>query len=278
MADDELPKPGDIEVELQDIYRHDEEQAYLTLMSQEVKSLNFAVEANYTVRLCKELVNYHYPDKMPLGSFELIASNKVRSDEETLSEVFNGDPYACDKEPADDPCFDWVPRKEQIFDEKKLMQMSIWKKEWDDETNSFEPIDLGYMAYGYHQTRKWAKMGFLNEKGLLKEESQLISEGLIKDEQQIADYHKKVETIKQLRSEYCIREKHAKEAVNEIRVKDDVQEAREWLRFHKERDYNVAEKLLAKREAGEKVEPQEESDIEDGVEIYVCEPQRLGGW
>tara|TARA_B110001452_G_scaffold13284_1_gene10971 strand:- start:1489 stop:1854 length:366 start_codon:yes stop_codon:yes gene_type:complete len=121
-------------------------------------------------------------------------------------------------------------------------------------------------------------MGFLNEKGLLKEESQLISEGLIKDEQQIADYHKKVETIKQLRSEYCIREKHAKEAVNEIRVKDDVQEAREWLRFHKERDYNVAEKLLAKREAGEKVEPQEESDIEDGVEIYVCEPQRLGGW
>tara|TARA_B110001452_G_scaffold13284_1_gene10972 strand:- start:1842 stop:2594 length:753 start_codon:yes stop_codon:yes gene_type:complete len=173
LQDDELPKPGDIEVELQDIYRHDEEQAYLTLMSQEVKSLNFAVEANYTVRLCKELVNYHYPDKMPLGSFELIASNKVRSDEETLSEVFNGDPYACDKEPADDPCFDWVPRKEQIFDEKKLMQvcacapqtkrarlasclstmplrpsvqMSIWKKEWDDETNSFEPIDLGCVA------------------------------------------------------------------------------------------------------------------------------------
>merc|ERR1712070_1368208 len=122
------------------------------------------------------------------------------------------------------------------------------------------------MAYGYHQTRKWAKMGFLNEKGLLKEE------------QQIADYHKKVETIKQLRSEYCIREKHAKEAANEIRVKDDVQEAKEWLRFHKERDWNVAEKLLAKREAGEKVEVQEESDIEDGVEIYVCEPQRLGGW
>lgn len=40
----------------------------------------------------------------------------------------------------------------------------------------------------------------------------------------------------------------------------------------------MAEKLLAKREAGEKVEVQEESDIEDGVEIYVCEPQRLGGW
>lgn len=121
-------------------------------------------------------------------------------------------------------------------------------------------------------------MGFLNEKGLLKEESQLIAEGLIKDEQQIADYHKKVETIKLLRSEYCIREKHAKEAANEIKIKDDIQEAKEWLRFHKERDWAVAEKLLAKRQAGEKVEVQEDSDVEDGVEIYVCEPQRLGGW
>ena len=56
-------------------------------MSQEVKSLNFAAEANYTIRLCKEIVAYHYPDKMPLGSFELVASNKVRSDEETLAEA-----------------------------------------------------------------------------------------------------------------------------------------------------------------------------------------------
>ena len=44
-------------------------------MSQEVRSLNFAAEANYTIRLCKEIVAYHYPDKMPLGSFELVASN-----------------------------------------------------------------------------------------------------------------------------------------------------------------------------------------------------------
>jgi len=276
--DDELPKPSDIEVELQDLYRHDEEQAYLTLMSQEVKSLNFACEANYTVALCKEIVAYHYPDKMPLGSFELIASNKVRSDEETLSDVFNGTPYYCEKEPAEDPCFDWVPRKEQIFDEKKLMQLSIWKKEWDEDTNSYEPIDLGYMAYGYHQTRKWAKMGYLNDKGLLKEESQLISEGLITDETQVADYHKKVETIKQLREEYCVREKHAKEVANEIKIKDDINEAIEWLRFHKEKDWGIAEKLLEKKNQGEKYEIQEESDIEEGVELYICEPQRLGGW
>ena len=112
-------------------------------MSQEVKSLNFAAEANYTIRLCKEIVAYHYPDKMPLGSFELVASNKVRSDEETLAEVFNGSAYACEKEVAEDPCFDWVPRKEQIFDEHKLMQLSIWKKEWDADAKCFEPVDLG---------------------------------------------------------------------------------------------------------------------------------------
>ena len=203
-------------------------------MSQEVKSLNFAAEANYTVRLCKDIIAYHYPDKMPLGSFELVASNKVRSDEETLAEVFNGSSYACEKEVAEDPCFDWVPRKEQIFDEHKLMQLSIWKKEWDNEAKCFEPVDLGcapppqprsaapclgpaqprarrarrshkpsptraarrYMAYGYEQTRKWRKMGFLNEKGMLKEEGQLISEGLITDETQLADYGKKLETIK----------------------------------------------------------------------------------
>jgi hypothetical protein len=275
--EEELPKPADIEIELNDIYRHDEEQAFITLMSQEVKSLNFAAEANYTVRLCKEIVAYHYPDKMPLGSFELVASNKVRSDEETLGEVFNGDPYACDppKEPADDPCFDWVPRKEQIFDEHKLMQLSIWKKEWDEDNKCYEPVDLGYMAYGYEQTRKWRKMGYLNEKGLLKEESQLINEGLITDETQIADYHKKVETIKVLREQYCVREKHAKEVANEIKIKDDVNEAIEWLRFHKEKDWGIAEKLKAKRDAGEKDEVQEESDVEDGVEIYVCEPTRL---
>ena len=41
----------------------------------------------------KELVAYHNPDTHPLGSFELLASNRIRSDEETLGEIFNGTPY-----------------------------------------------------------------------------------------------------------------------------------------------------------------------------------------
>ena len=52
---------------------------------------------------------------------------QVRSDEETLGEIFNGSPYAVDADV--DPHADWVPRAEQVFDEKKLMQMSIFKKE-----------------------------------------------------------------------------------------------------------------------------------------------------
>ena len=182
---EDLPKPEEIEIETQDIYRHDEEQAYVTLMSQQVKSLNFPCEENYTIKLCKEIVAYHYPDEMPLGSFELLASNKVglrrpcvgqgfrwvvwrphqrarwthppraqiRSDEETLGEVFNGDPYFTEKEPAEDPDFDWVPRKEQVFSDKMLMQLSIWKKEWDDDKKAYDPIDIGYMPYGYHLVR-----------------------------------------------------------------------------------------------------------------------------
>ena len=51
----------------------------------------------------KELVTYHNPETYPLGSFELIASNRIRSDEETLGEIFNGQPYYTDKVPADDP-------------------------------------------------------------------------------------------------------------------------------------------------------------------------------
>lgn len=62
----------------------------------------------------KEILAYHYPDELPLGSFELLASNKIRSDEETLGEVFNGDAYYCEKAPPDDPEFTWVPRKEQV--------------------------------------------------------------------------------------------------------------------------------------------------------------------
>ena len=52
-----------------------------------------------------------------------------------------------------------------------------------------------------------------------------------------------------LREQYCVREKHAKEVANEIKIKDDVNEAIEWLRFHKEKDWGIAEKLKAKRAA-----------------------------
>ena len=51
------------------------------------------------------------------------ACPQIRSDEETLGEIFNGTPYYTDKEPAEDPDFDWVPRKEQVFSDKQLMQL-----------------------------------------------------------------------------------------------------------------------------------------------------------
>merc|ERR1712046_46287 len=121
-------------------------------------------------------------------------------------------------------------------------------------------------------------MGYLNEKGLLKEEKQLIHEGLITDQTTVLDFRKKEALIKQLRNDYCVREKHAKEVANEIRIKDDINEAIEWLRFHKEKDWGIAEKLKAKKDAGEKYMVEEESDVEDDVEIYICEPLRLGGF
>ena len=164
MADDELPKPDEIEVEFQDLYRHDEEQAYLTLMSQDIKCINFPVRGELhraALQGAGDVTTTR--TRTRLGSFELIASNRIRSDEETLGEIFNGQPYYTDKEPAEDPDFDWVPRKEQVFSDKQLMQLSVWKKEFDEETNEYEPVDLGYKPYGYHQTRVWKKLGYLDE-------------------------------------------------------------------------------------------------------------------
>jgi len=263
MADDELPKPEEIEVEFQDLYRHDEEQAYLTLMSQEIKSINFPCEENYTIRLCKELVSYHNPETHPLGSFELLASNRIRSDEETLGEIFNGTPYYTDKEPAEDPDFDWVPRKEQVFSDKQLMQLSIWKKEWDDETKEYDPVDLSYSPYGYHETRKWKKLGYLDENNKLKDEGVLIAEGKITDQEMIDKYYKKQATIKTLREDYAIREKHAKEVANELKESDSVDEAIEWLKFHKEKDWNEAMKKKERMDAGETVQVEKEVNTED---------------
>jgi len=279
-AEDPLPRPEEIEIETVDLYRHDEEQAYVTLMSQEVKSLNFAAEENYTVRLCKELVAYHYPDELPLGSFELLASNKIRSDEETLGEVFNGDEYYCDRpDEAEDPDFDWKPRKEQVFSDKMLMQLSIWKKEWDEETKSYEPVDLSYMPYGKELTKQWKKLGYLDGKNMLRDEGELIAEGKITDPDKIADYRKREGLTSTLRETHLIRKKDAWEAAGEIENKDDVDEALAWLQRHKEKDYNAALKLQGRRAEGEEVEVEEEEPEPDDpdVEVYVCEPPPLRG-
>ena len=203
----------------------------------------------------KELVTYHNPSTHPMGSFELIASNRIRSDEETLGEIFNGQPYYTDKEPAEDPDFDWVPRKEQVFSDKQLMQLSVWKKEWDDDTNSYEPIDLGYKPYGYQQTRTWKKLGFLDEEGKLKSEGQLIEEGKVTDPEDVANYYKKQDTIKVLREEYCFKRAHAVECANDkaLKEKGSVEEALEWLRFHKERDFDEAMALKKKKDSSDAV-------------------------
>ena len=63
-----------------------------------------------------------------------------------------------------------MPRKEQVFSDKQLMQLSVWKKEFDEETGAYEPVDLGYKPYGATQTRMWKKMGYLDETGTLKSE------------------------------------------------------------------------------------------------------------
>merc|ERR1712139_681690 len=136
-----------------------------------------------------------------------------------------------------------------------------WKKEWDEDTKTYDPIDLGYMPYGKVQTLKWKKMGMLDEKNKLREESVLIKEGKITDPEQIDSYHKRQAMIRLLREEYCLREKHAREVSNEIKVKDDINEAIEWLKFHKEKDFNIAQKLVKAKESGETYEIQEESDI-----------------
>lgn len=269
MADeDELPTVDEIECEFEDLYRHDEEQAYLTLMSQDIKSINFPCEENYTVKLCKELVAYHNPDTHPIGSFELIASNRVRSDEETLGEIFNGQPYYTDKEPAEDPDFDWTPRKEQVFSDKMLMQLSVWKKDWDEDKNAYEPVDLGYKPYGYHQTKIWKKAGYLTEEGKLKPEQQLIEEGRITDPEIVENFQKKQAVKKVLREEYCVREKHADEVIEEIKDKGDLAEAIEWLRLHKEKDWNDADALKKKKDAGEKYEVIEEDEPWEEEEPY----------
>jgi len=123
-------------------------------------------------------------------------------------------------------------------------------------------------------------MGFLDEKNTLREESELIKEGKITDPEQIETYIKRQATIRVLREEYCYRLMHAKEAAYEIRNPDDISEALEWLKFHKEKDSNEAKALVKKREEGEEIEIQEEDPEPDDpdIQIYICEPPPLKGW
>eukprot|EP00966_Prymnesium_polylepis_P011197 257782-Prymnesium_polylepis.3 len=191
------------------------------------------------------------------------------------------------------------------------MQLSIWKKEWDDETKEYDPVDLSYSPYGYHETRKWKKLGYLDENNKLKDEGVLIAEGKITDQEMIDNYYKKQATIKTLREDYAIREKHAKEVrarairsphaittarqdmlspwrarwhgplvrypaaalalrpptlpnvANELKESDSVDEAIEWLKFHKEKDWNEAMKKKERMDAGETVQVEKEVNTED---------------
>ena len=161
-----------------------------------------------------------------------------------------------------------MPRKEQVFSDKQLMQLSVWKKEFDEDTNEYEPVDLGYKPYGYHQTRIWKKLGYLDEEGKLKSDKTLIEEGKITDPEFISDYYKKQDTIKELREVHCFKKAHAEECANDKALKDkgSVEEALEWLRFHKEKDFNEAAEIKKKKDAGEEykiVEKEEEGKGDD---------------
>ena len=126
----------------------------------------------------------------------------------------------------------------------------------------------GYKPYGYHQTRVWKKLGYLDEEGKLKSDKTLIDEGKITDPEFISDYYKKQDTIKTLREEYYFKKAHAEECANDKDFKDkgSVEEALEWLRFHKERDFNEAAEIKKKKDAGEEykiVEKEDEGKEED---------------
>ena len=216
---------------------------------------------------------------MPLGSFELLASNKIRSDEETLGEVFNGQAYYTDKKAALDPEFDWKPRKEQVFSDHQLMQLSIWKKDWDEDKQCYEPIDLSYSPYGRDQTKLWKKLGYLDENNRLLPEQQLIEEGKITDPEHIDRFKKRQALIQHLREEHCFREVHAKEVSTEVDDPTDVQAALKWLKTNKEKHFKFARDLVQRRTNGEEIEVEEDSEDEDDPEIerYVCDPPPLRG-
>ena len=103
---------------------------------------------------------------------------------------------------------------------------------------------------------------------------------MLTDPEQIDSYNKRQATIKTLREVYCYRLDHAKEVTSEIKVKDDVNEALEWLKFHKEKDSIAAAKLKEQKDAGEEVDIQEEDPDPDDpeIQVYRCEPPPLRGF
>lgn len=109
-------RPEEVAVEFDDLYRHDEEVAYLTLVSDHIPSLNFVAHPEYTIKFCKEIVQYHHPE-MTLDSFHLVAGNRIRSEEETLEDIFDGSYYPSDST--------FAARKMCTF--SNLMQLSIWR-------------------------------------------------------------------------------------------------------------------------------------------------------
>ena len=59
------------EVEFVDPYTYDEEQPYLMLISTSVNTLCFPCEEDYSIADCKNILAFKYPEKLPLGSFEI---------------------------------------------------------------------------------------------------------------------------------------------------------------------------------------------------------------
>ena len=87
MTDADLD-PGD--VEFVEPYTYDEEQPFLVLAGTDVDILCFPCEEDFTVGFCKRVLAHVHPDRLALGSCELVATNRVRSDAETLVDIFDG--------------------------------------------------------------------------------------------------------------------------------------------------------------------------------------------
>ena len=139
------------EVEFVDPYTYDEEQPYLMLISTSVNTLCFPCEEDYSIADCKNILAFKYPEKLPLGSFELVATHRVRADDETLADIFDG-------------------VSEPLYKPNCNLQIAVWPKEWDAATGSYEDVDLSYKEYGADMTKEFKKKGWLNAEGKLRDD------------------------------------------------------------------------------------------------------------